>query len=131
MVDGDVKPSMTFLYGDIQKAKKEIIVGIGNLDRNVNLNVYSSIMEIIDRKMKKRLDTPLHLAAYFLNPYYSYNDSSIFGDGEVMDGFISAIETFYHGDYDKQNQVLNEDLHKFKDQGGHFAKSVAMAGCKD
>jgi len=30
-----------------------------------------------------------------------------------------------------KNKVLNEDLHKFKDQGGHFAKPVAMAGCKD
>jgi hypothetical protein len=26
-----------------------------------------------------------------------------------MDGFISAAETFYHGDYDKQNHVLNND----------------------
>jgi len=51
--------------------------------------------------MKKRLESPLHLLAYFLNPYYSYTDSSIFGDEEVMDGFISAVETFYHDDYDK------------------------------
>ena len=46
-----------------------------------------------------------------------------------MDGFILAVETFYHGDYDKQNQVLNEDLQKFKEQDGHFAKPVSMAGC--
>ena len=115
------------------------MVGIGNMDRNVNLNLYNSIMEIIDGKMKKRLESPLHLVAYFLNPYYSYTDSSIFGDEEVMDGFISAVETFYHDDYDKakknerhydkQNRVLNEDKHKFKHQGGHFAKPVSMAGC--
>uniref|UniRef100_A0A0A9D6Z5 HAT C-terminal dimerisation domain-containing protein n=1 Tax=Arundo donax TaxID=35708 RepID=A0A0A9D6Z5_ARUDO len=48
-----------------------------------------------------------------------------------MDGIIGAVETFYHGDYDKQNQVLNEDLHKFKDQVGHFSKLAAKAGCKD
>jgi hypothetical protein len=48
-----------------------------------------------------------------------------------MDGFILAIETFYHSDYDKQNQVLNDDVHKFKDQVGHFSKNVALAGCKD
>lgn len=131
MVDGDVKPSMAFLYGDILKAKKEIMVGIGSQDKVGNANLYKSILEIIDGKMKDRLDSPLHLAAYFLNPYFSYNDSSIFGDEDVMDGFISAVEIFYHGDYDKQNQVLNEDLHKFKDKVGHFAKPVAMAGCKD
>ena len=131
MVDGDVKPSMAFLYGDILKAKKEIMVGLGNIDKARTLNLYNSIIEIIDEKMKGRLDSPLHLAAYFLNPYYSYNDSSIFGEEEVMDGFFTAVETFYHGDYDKQNQVLNEDLHKFKYQSGHFAKPAAMAGCKD
>jgi len=131
MVDGDVKPSMAFLYGDILKAKKEIMVGLGNIDKVGTLNLYNNIIEIIDEKMKGRLDSPLHLAAYFLNPYYSYNDSSIFGEEEVMDGFFTAVETFYHGDYDKQNQVLNEDLHKFKYQTGHFAKPAAMAGYKD
>lgn len=131
MVDGDVKPSMAFLYGDILKAKKEIRVAIGNIDKAASVNLYNNIIDIIDGKMKDRLDTPLQLAAYFLNPFFSYNDPSIFGDEEVMDGFISAVETFYHGDYDKQSQVLNEDLHKFKDQVGHFAKPVAMAGCKD
>lgn len=108
MVDGDVKPSMAFLYGDILKAKKEILTGLGNVDKAATQNLYKSIIEIIDSKMKGRLDTPLQLAAYFLNPYYAYNDSSIFDNDEVMDGLISAVETFYHGDYDKQNQVLNE-----------------------
>uniref|UniRef100_A0A0A9H0W8 HAT C-terminal dimerisation domain-containing protein n=1 Tax=Arundo donax TaxID=35708 RepID=A0A0A9H0W8_ARUDO len=129
MVDGDVKPSMAFLFGEILKAKKDINVGIGGCDRTGNL--YDNVVEIIDSKMKDRLDSPLHLAAYFLNPYYSYNDPSIFTNEQVMDGFITAIETFYHGDYDKQSQVLNDELYKFKDQLGHFAKPVAKAGCKD
>jgi hypothetical protein len=28
-----------------------------------------------------------------------------------------------HGDYDKQNQVVNEELIKFKDQTGHLTSS--------
>ena len=80
---------------------------------------------------KTMFDTPLQLAAYFLNPYYSYNDPTIFASELVMDGLMSAVETFYHGDYDKQNQVVNEELIKFKDQVGHFAKLVAKAGWKD
>ncbi|KAJ1287784.1 hypothetical protein BS78_02G037200 [Paspalum vaginatum] len=131
MVDGDVKPSMAFLYGDILKAKNEILTGLGNVDKAATQNLYESIIEIIDSKMIGRLDTPLQLAAYCLNPYYAYNDSSIFDNEEVMDGLISAVETFYHGDYDKQNQVLNEELHKYKEQAGHFAKNVAKAGCKN
>ena len=104
-------------------------MAIGNIPGAVGL--YSSIMEIIDVKMKNRLDCPLHKAAYFLNPYYSYNDDSIFESEEAMDGFLTAVETFYHGDYDNQAQVLNEEVHKFKDRVGHFAKQVAAAGCKD
>ena len=61
MVDGDVKPSMAFLYGEILKAKEDIKVAIGNIPGVVGL--YSSIMEIIDVKMKNRLDCPLHKAA--------------------------------------------------------------------
>jgi hypothetical protein len=34
MVDGDIKPSMAFLYGEILKAKKEIMVAVGNVDRS-------------------------------------------------------------------------------------------------
>ncbi|CAA0807048.1 hAT transposon superfamily protein [Striga hermonthica] len=129
MVDGYIKPSMAFLYGEILKAKEDIRVAVGNVDRSGTL--YNSIITIIDEKMKDRLDCPLHKAAYFLNPYYSYSDPTIFQSEEVMDGFISAVETFYHGDYDKQNQVLNEDVHKFKDQVEHFSKKVALAGCMD
>jgi hypothetical protein len=129
MVDGDTKPSMAFLYGEILKAKEDIRMAVGNVDKSGTL--YKNIIGIIEGKMKNRLDCPVHLAAYCLNPYYSFNDPSIFDSEEVMDGFIAAVETFYHGDYDKQNQVLNDDLHKFKDKVGHFAKNVAKVGCKD
>jgi hypothetical protein len=131
MVDSDVKPSMAFLYGEIVKAKEQIKVGFRNIEKIGNLTHYNNVIEIIDNKMKDRLDSPLHLAAYLLNPYYSYNDDSIFTNEQVMDGFITAVETFYHGDYDKQSKVLNEELHKFKDKQGHFGKPVAKAGCKD
>ncbi|KAF0919203.1 hypothetical protein E2562_028757 [Oryza meyeriana var. granulata] len=130
MVDSDIKPSMAFLYGDIMKAKDEIKAGFQNIDRPGNLNAYNNVIEIIKEKMKDRLDTLLHLATYFLNPYYSYNNDSIFTNELVMDGFITAVETFYHGDYDKQSKVLNAELPKFRDKQGHFGKPVAKEGCK-
>jgi hypothetical protein len=130
MVDGDVKPSMAWLYGEILKAKEEMRMAVGNVDKT-GTALYKSIIEVVDGKMKNRVDCPIHMAAYCLNPYYSYNKPSIFDSEHVMDGFIAAVETFYHGDYDKQNQVLNDDFHKFKDKVGHFGKKVAQAGCKD
>ncbi|XP_025791855.1 uncharacterized protein LOC112873038 [Panicum hallii] len=83
MVDGDIKPSMAWLYGEILKAKEEMRMAVG------------------------------------------YNKPSIFDSEDVMDGFIVAVETFYHGDYDKQNQMLNDDFHKFKDKVGHFGKKLS------
>jgi hypothetical protein len=129
MVDGDTKPSMLWLYGEILKAKEEIRIAVGNVDKN-GTGLYKSIIEIVDKKMKKRLDCPIHMAAYCLNSY-SYSKPSIFHNEDVIDGFFAVVETFYHGDYDKQNQVLNEDFHKFKDKAGHFGKNVAQLGCKD
>lgn len=73
----------------------------------------------------------MHTAGYLLNPYYSYNDDSTFTSEFTMDGFMEALETFFHGDYDKQSKVLNEELDKFKDHHGHFGKPAALAGCKD
>jgi uncharacterized protein YktA (UPF0223 family) len=122
---------MAFLYGEIVKAKKQIKLVFQNIEQPANLVVYNNIIEIIDNKMKDRLDSPLHLVAYLWNPYYSYNDDSIFTSEQVMDGFITTVETFYHGDYDKQSKVLNEELRKFKDKQGHFGKPIANAGCKN
>jgi spore coat polysaccharide biosynthesis predicted glycosyltransferase SpsG len=48
MVDGDVKPSMAFLYGELEKEKKDIMIGLGNADRSGTL--YKEIMDIIDKK---------------------------------------------------------------------------------
>ena len=85
----------------------------------------------MDKKMKDRLDSPLHLAAYFLNPYYTYHDSSILIDDVVMDGLLECVETFYHGDVEKQGQVVNIELNTYKRKEGNFAKALAIAGCKD
>ncbi|CAH1449265.1 unnamed protein product [Lactuca virosa] len=69
MVDADWKPSMGFVYGEIKKAKKEIIDALGG-----NKKAYEPIINIISKKMKGRLDSKLHLTAYLLNPYYHYKD---------------------------------------------------------
>ena len=77
--------------------------------------------------MKDRLDSPLHLAAYLLNPYYSYVDTNIFDDGTITEGFISCVETFYYGDDDKQDQAVNFELKRFQNREGSFAKKLARS----
>jgi len=69
LVDGDVKPSMGFVYGELLKAKRQIKEALGNVESR-----FKDIIAVVDKKMAGRLDSPLHLTAYLLNPHYSYAD---------------------------------------------------------
>ncbi|KAJ1255020.1 hypothetical protein BS78_K297900 [Paspalum vaginatum] len=109
LVDGDVRPAMAFLYGELIKAKKEIKEAFGNVDKN-----YKDVMAIVDKKMKDRLDSSLHVAAYLLNPYYSYRDAAIFDDSSVVEKFMLCCETFFKGDEDKEYLAVNEDFDKYR-----------------
>ncbi|XP_048604830.1 uncharacterized protein LOC125582270 [Brassica napus] len=72
LADGEKVPSLGFIYGEIIEAKNSIKEASNHLEKN-----YQPIFRIIEEKMKDRLDTPLHVAAYFLNPYYFYKDPEI------------------------------------------------------
>ncbi|GFS30772.1 hypothetical protein Acr_00g0013980 [Actinidia rufa] len=124
LVDGDRKPSMGFLYGELKQAKEEIKVAYKNVEAN-----YRPILDIIDAKAQDRLDSPLHLAAYLLNPYYFFKDQSIEDDPMVMDAFIVCVEMFFPNDIQLQNLVSNVELLKYKEKVGSFRKDVAIAGC--
>lgn len=47
LVDGDRKPSMGFLYGEIKQEKEDIKMAFNNVENN-----HRSIMDIIDTKAK-------------------------------------------------------------------------------
>ncbi|XP_056850680.1 uncharacterized protein LOC108824656 [Raphanus sativus] len=59
LADGEKVPSLGFIYGEILEAKNSIKEASNHLEKN-----YQPIFRIIDEKMKDRLDTPLHVAAY-------------------------------------------------------------------
>jgi len=122
LVDGDVKPSMGFVYGELLKAKKEIKEAFGNVERN-----YKEVMAIVDKKMKDRLDSPLHVAAYMLNPCYSYSNPAIFNDSTVVEKFMECVETFYCTDDDKGYRAVNVDLEQFQKRLGNFSKKLARS----
>ncbi|XP_052194456.1 uncharacterized protein LOC127802598 [Diospyros lotus] len=124
IVDADKKPSMGFLYGEINQAKKDIKEALNNLEKN-----YLPIMEIIDARVKDRLDSPLHFAAYLLNPYYLFKDMDMQFDNELMDGFFNAVEMFFYGDDRMQGHILNVELPKYTCKEGVFGKSWAIQGC--
>ncbi|CAN1792052.1 hypothetical protein LINPERHAP1_LOCUS19532 [Linum perenne] len=103
LVDGDVKPSMGFVYGELVKAKRDIQEALGNVESR-----YKDVMTIVNKKMSGRLDAPLHLTAYMLNPHYSYANSSIFDDSRITNAFMTCAEQFYTGASDDVlDQVVN------------------------
>lgn len=122
---GEKKPSLGFIYGEILEAKKSIKEACNHLEKN-----YQPIFQIIEEKMKDRLDSPLLLAAYLLNPFYLYKDSTILYDLEISEGFLNCVETFYHGDIAKQNKVVNDEIHLYRSRSGPFGRSLALQGCE-
>ena len=61
LVYGDAMPSM---YDELIKANRDIKEVFGNVEKN-----HKEVMSIVDKKIKNRLNSPLHMEAYMLNPY--------------------------------------------------------------
>ncbi|GJX09050.1 pescadillo-like protein [Tanacetum coccineum] len=100
LADGDQKPSMGFLYGDLKKAKEDIKMAFNNVE-----TYYRPIIDDIETRSKGRLDSPLHLIAYLLNPYYFFKDQSIKDDVMVSNAVYAFLEKFFHHDFEKQDQI--------------------------
>ena len=124
LVDGDKRPSMGFLYGELLKAREEIKEVFKQVESN-----YRQIIDIIDDKARGWLDQPLHLAAYLLNPYYFFKNEDIQFDCVVMDGFFLCVERFYKNDETAQNIVANQELLLYKAKEGGFGRTLAKMGC--
>ena len=105
--------------------KKEIIDALGN-----NKNAYEPVIEIIEAKMKYRLDTSLHLTAYLLNPFYLYNNEEVQNDLDATDPVIDVVGTLYPEKYELQNQILTVELPTYKRKLGKFDRIVAIKGCE-
>ncbi|CAI9267481.1 unnamed protein product [Lactuca saligna] len=125
MVDADRKPSMGFVYGEIQNAKQEIINALGN-----NKKTYEPIMDIISKKMKGRLDTTLHLTAYLLNPYYLYKNLEIQNDIDVTDALVDFVDTIYPVDHSLQNHIVMVELPVYMGKQEKFSREIAIKGCE-
>ena len=88
LVDGG-KSAMAYLYEAMDRAKEAIRSyyvdkGYAGLDRHMML------WDVIDSQWTEMLHQPIHAAALFFNPTFSYKCAFDF-DGEVMEGLHSYI----------------------------------------
>nr|KAJ0192763.1 hypothetical protein LSAT_V11C800397080 [Lactuca sativa] len=125
MVDVDWMPSMGFVYEEIKVEKEEIIKSLGG-----NKKHYKPIIDIINTRMKGRLDSTLHLTSYLLNPYYHYNDAKLQFDLNVMDAVLDFFDTLFLGDLEMQRQVVTIDLPKYKKKIDRFGSDLEIKHCK-
>lgn len=84
----------------------------------------------LKKKMKGRLDTCLHMAAYLLNPYYLYNDLEVHHDLDANDAVADVVETLYPEDYTIQNQIMMVEMPIYKGKLGKFGRVAAIKGCE-
>ena len=118
-MDSDV-PSMGFFHGLMLEAKKEISQRFDNDESR-----FKEVWDIIDRRWDNKLKTPLHLAGYYLNPYYYYpNKSEIVKDGSFAAGVISCITKMVAGDEETQDKII-EELDMYQNQQGSFGSEIA------
>ncbi|GKD38511.1 hypothetical protein Tco_1258718 [Tanacetum coccineum] len=125
MVDAGCKPSMGFIYGELRKARQEIIDAL-----NDNKKVYEPIMDIISERSSGWLDTSLHMAAYNLNPYYLYNNLEVQNDNDAIDAVVDVVGKLFPEDYDTQNRILMVEFPMYKGKQGTFDQVVAIKECE-
>ncbi|ONM09960.1 hAT transposon superfamily protein [Zea mays] len=118
-MDSDV-PAMGFFHGCMLEAKTEIVTRFDN-----NESKYRAAWDIIDKRWDNKSKTPLHLAGYYLNPYFYYpNKSSIELDGSFRAAVISCITKMFD-DEDTQDSII-EELNIYQDQQGAFGHDIAV-----
>nr|CAD1823691.1 unnamed protein product [Ananas comosus var. bracteatus] len=120
-VDGDKVPSMGYVYGDLENAKKEIALHMDNDEKK-----YRPVWNIIDSRFNDKLKTPLHKAGYFLNPLFTMPEKmKLIVNASIMDGVLECLLKFYPNDPSKQDKIL-EELPLYKTASGSFGREIAI-----
>lgn len=118
-MDSDV-PSMGFFHGLMLEAKKEISERFDNDESR-----YKVAWDIIDKRWDSKLKTPLHLAGYYLNPYFYYpKKSEIEHDGSFRAAVITCVTKMVDDEATQDNII--EELNVYQDQQMSFGHDIAI-----
>jgi hypothetical protein len=118
-MDSDV-PSIGFFHGLMLEAKKEISERFDS-----NESRYKVAWDIIDKRWDSKLKTPLHLAGYYLNPYFYYpKKSEIEHDGSFRAAVITCVTKMVDDEATQDNII--EELNVYQDQQMSFGHGIAI-----
>jgi len=48
----------------------------------------------------------------------------------LIDGFMNCVGTFYHGEFEIQAKVVNDNFNNYKMKSGDFGRAIALRGCQ-
>jgi hypothetical protein len=122
LVDSD-KPVMGYLYEAMDKAKEAIrayYVGKGSHGFQRQMLLW----DLIDTRWTGMLHRPIHAAAIFLNPAFSYKCNFDF-DGEVMEGLHACLQRMVPDVAIRLD--INREIEMYRDGTGLFGYEDAIA----
>ncbi|XP_020268539.1 uncharacterized protein LOC109843955 [Asparagus officinalis] len=114
MVDSGTCPSMGFIIGELNQVKREIMTAL-KTEKD-----YMPIISIIERHAKNRLDSSLHLAAWFLNPLFYYAEDEVAKkSAEAKQAVLDCAELFFRNedtiDEAVVDAIYSTELLKYRD----------------
>jgi len=111
---------MGWLYGDMKKARGEIAAALDYKEKK-----YLPLWNLIDKRVESKMSIPLHLAGFFLNPFFYYSSRvEVDGDPKFMGGFIDCLTRMYANDHAMQDSITSE-VEVYQLEQGLFGKEMA------
>ncbi|XP_057461894.1 uncharacterized protein LOC130752113 [Actinidia eriantha] len=121
IVDGDVKPSMGYVYEGIYRAR----LGIKKVFLNKR-RLYKPYTDILKQRWDNQLRKNIHAAAYWLNPAFQYDQVSFCRKPEVMSSFLDLVDTKATCSKTK----LLDESRLYRDRLESFGRELALTTCK-
>lgn len=117
LVDSEDKPAMGYLYEAMDKAKKAI------QRRLKKKSEFLPYWRVIDRRWETQLHSPLHAAAYFLNPGL-YCDPKFDKQREVKRGLNDVVEKLVCDD--DIRDIIVRQITDYKRSHHSFGSAIAV-----
>ncbi|KAL5800550.1 hypothetical protein ACOSQ3_033630 [Xanthoceras sorbifolium] len=118
LMESEERPSVGYIYDAMEKAKKIIIEAFD--DKEFDLMPY---LKVIDHIWQEEFHSPLHAAAYYLNPSVFYNRS--FSSNKVIQkGLLDCIEIL---EPNLSAQIMiTSHINFYEESVGDFGRPVAL-----
>lgn len=104
----------------MEKAKKSIIMAFENKEFK-----FMPYCRVIDLIWQEEFHSPLHAAAYYLNPSVFYKDNFSFNK-VIQKGLLDCIETLEP--HISSQVMITSQINSYEEAVGDFGRPVALRG---